>query len=288
MQYQIVEWSRRYEVDERGREWVPGKRKRKGPLVFIRLKVHGRSQGTGWRKLLARAGRGRALMVFGLFCKLLEIAGDHERDERGRFEDSAGNGISFILSVPTRQVAFGLQVLADLHWIELVPVELGNLPGDSREIPEVPHPTNQPTNTTNQPTACARASGDGSVSEPVAVRSSPPVREPGHSPWALARQAVSAAFGKDPGIEAALTAIGNALLSDRPGLDQAAGTIRELVSEAKAKGTKPAAYFVGALQKRWPWLTSKGGKPDSGHLHGAVAKLAAQPPQRPKRGPRRP
>ena len=68
MQYRFIQWAERYEVDARGGEWAPGKKVRKAPLSFVRLAVHGKAQGVGWRKLLERAGPDKTLQVFGLFC----------------------------------------------------------------------------------------------------------------------------------------------------------------------------------------------------------------------------
>ena len=273
MQYRIVEWDRRYEVADDNRPYTPGKKKRKGSLRWVRLSVFGEKWGKGWRALRRRVGKRRMAQVFGIFAKALEFAAQADAGKRGFIPDpekfAADSGL------PVDQVEFAYSAMIDLGW-----VEQGDFSSDSAGscgFQQKPALTNQPTRPDQtRPTACARASGDGSVSEPEAVRNPPPASEPGFSPWALTRQAVSTAFGKDPGIDAALSSIANSLLSDRPGLDQAAGTIRELVAEAMAKGDKPRAYFMGALHKRWGCTRQKGGKPDAVGLHGELAKTAGR------------
>jgi len=111
--YRIVGWEQRYEVSAKGRDWTPGEPKRLGPLQYVRLKVHGRSQGVGWRKLLAVAGLHEAPTVFGIFCKLLEMAADAPRDKRGFIEDSTETPLAFVLGLDPADVQKALDVCCD-------------------------------------------------------------------------------------------------------------------------------------------------------------------------------
>lgn len=135
--YVIAEWNSRYEVSTKGREWSDGETKRRGPLEYIRLKVHGHSQGLGWRRLLAVAGKDSAA-VFGIFCKLLELAADSERENRGYLEDSETTPLSFVLGLPEPQVKLALDVCCQLGWIvcETPANPPPETPGISRENPE--------------------------------------------------------------------------------------------------------------------------------------------------------
>lgn len=282
MQYRIVQWDERYEVADDNRPFTRGKKKRKGSLRWVRLTVFGEKWGKGWRELHKRVGKRRMAQVFGIFCKALEFAAQADAEERGFIPDPGRFAVDS--GLPIDQVEIAYSAMIDLGW-----VERGDFSGDpagSCGFQQKPALTNRPTRTEqNRTTACARANGDGSVSVSEAAAST---GEPGPSPWTLARQEARATFGRDPGIDAALTAIANALLSDRPGLDQAAGTIRELVKLAKANGDNPAGYFMGALRKRWPQLRQKRRKGDLIGLHGDLAKTADQVRQQANRGPRTP
>jgi len=274
MIYRILRWEELYEVTDKGGEWKPEKhkpeQKRVGPLNFVRLRVFGNRRGPGWENLEDEAGEDQMLMVFGLFCKTLELAAQHPRAERSYFEDLPGaekreRDLARLFHVPRQQVDRALQIMEHIEWIAAVEQPFPGIPGKPGfpEFPAIPGiPANQPTNPTNptQPTACARASGDGSdsVSEAVAKPG-----EPGPSRWVLARAEARTAFPGDPGVRDALTAIANSLLSDGPKLDEAAVTIRELIGEAKSKGDRPAAYFMGALRKRYDCTRQKRGKRDA-------------------------
>lgn len=261
--YCIVEWDERYEVDDHNCSWTPGKPKRKGALLYIRLIVHGIDQGKGWRKLLKRAGRAKALMVFGAFTKLLEIAGKAQRGHRNQIHNGIGeDSLAYLLGVPAKQITFALAVLCDIKWIEVMRVDSGN----SRDSPEIPASPPRPDQTRpeqNRSGSRARASGGGSVSEAVASPG-----EPGPSQWALARAEARTAFPGDSGIADALNAIGNSFVSDPAQADEVAGTIRGLIRQAKSKADKPTAYFMGALGKRYPCTRQKGKRPDAKTLQG--------------------
>ncbi len=119
----IAEWAERYEVSSKNREAKPGDTLRTGPLRYIRLKVHGRQQGTGMRKLTILAGD-KKMEVFGIFAKLLEVAGDSRQEDRGKLLDDDGNpadakALAFIIDVPEKQMVNALSVLTNqkLGWI---------------------------------------------------------------------------------------------------------------------------------------------------------------------------
>ena len=119
----IADWHKRYEVSFRGGEPKQGDAFRVGPLRFIRLTVHGHQQGAGYRRLLAVAGK-KAMEVFGIFCKFLEISGNQPRDKRGTLLNEKGNpataqDLAFILSVPLGQVENAIKVLCDktVAWV---------------------------------------------------------------------------------------------------------------------------------------------------------------------------
>ena len=137
--YQVVDWDERYEVDEKGGVWAPGKQKRHGPIKFIRHKVHGKSLGLGWRKLIQVAGRRNAPGVFGIFAKLLEISGDTDGDERGTFEDSPDYSLAFMLDLDEEDIENALSVLCKIGWIK----RLDGLPENFGKSPELRGNPNQ-------------------------------------------------------------------------------------------------------------------------------------------------
>lgn len=136
--YQITDWQR-YEVNSKGQAATGTEDLRVGPLRFIRLKVHGHSQGNGYRKLIALA-KGKAMEVFGIFCKFLEISGDSAELQRGILrrerdgEPATIADLSFLLSVPESQIKYALKILTDnnLRWLTEI------TPGDSAESPVIP------------------------------------------------------------------------------------------------------------------------------------------------------
>ena len=193
MQYRIVEWDERYEVDDKHREWSPGKTKRKGALAFIRLAVHGRSQGAGWRKLVQQAGKAKALAVFGLFCKVLELAGDSQREMRGMFVDDRDandeNDLAWLLNVPRRQIDAALGIMCDIGWITPLsrksPETSGNSPPT---IPTIPtqHNSTQPTKEKTKKFSC-RNSDDfrlASLLFDLIRQRKPDIKPPNLETWA--------------------------------------------------------------------------------------------------------
>lgn len=121
---EINEWAERYEVSSKGREPKPGDELRAGPLQFIRLRVYGHTQSTGYRRLKSIAGK-RTMEVFGFFCKFLEISGNQKRGQRGFLlneKDQPANAedLAFILDVPVEQVENAIKVLSDkkVGWLK--------------------------------------------------------------------------------------------------------------------------------------------------------------------------
>jgi hypothetical protein len=150
----IAEWKQRYEVSIKGREPVGNEELRAGPLSYIRLKVFGHKQGTGFRRLKQKAGK-RVMEVFGIFCKFLEISGNQPRERRGWLLNEHNTpatveDLAFILDIDPESVENAVNVLLDLGWlyenesphtplIKHNVIELNSTQGagDLREIPEV-------------------------------------------------------------------------------------------------------------------------------------------------------
>lgn len=133
--YVIREWRQRYEVNEKGRPASPGDRLRSGPLLFIRSKVYGHSQSAGFAAMQRIAG-GRAYEVFGVFQKLLEIAGQSDKDTRGVLLDHRGkpadnSDLAHMLRTKQDVVDYAMRILTDpdVEWVEEI---------DSRKIREFP------------------------------------------------------------------------------------------------------------------------------------------------------
>jgi hypothetical protein len=165
--YRIVEWDKRYEVDDHGGIWTPGDAKRAGPLTYIRHKVHGKSQGTGWRRLIQVAGKRRAPAVFGIFAKLLEVAGDTPLQYRGIIQDDTECPLSFILGLDKRDIEFAISVLLTIGWIEVDDVDSRN-PRESPEIPGIPRNPKSDQSRSVHPPIAPQQGGD-THDEPVTL-----------------------------------------------------------------------------------------------------------------------
>lgn len=136
MPYEIREWRERYEVNDKNRAWQPGEVLRRAPLDYIRMPVHGRSWGKGFRNLLNVAGPNDAAACLGVFVKLLELAADNDRDLRGRIVDENGaplcvRGIADLIGFSEKSIARALKVLADpsVNWIAENDGQLPEIPG---------------------------------------------------------------------------------------------------------------------------------------------------------------
>lgn len=115
--YRIAKWEELYEVNSHNGVWAPGQPKRVGPLPFVRYRVNGRDWSEGYRDFLAVAGKNSA-SIFGVFCKLLEIAADGNIEARGLLVDRRGNsldaeGISRISGFSVSDIRKALVVLTD-------------------------------------------------------------------------------------------------------------------------------------------------------------------------------
>lgn len=141
---EIVEWLERYEVSSKGREPKPDDELRAGPLQFVRLKVYGHTQSTGYRRLKSVAGD-RTMEVFGYFCKFLEIAGNQKRGQRGvllneKNKPATTEDLAFILDVPVEQVKNAIKVLSDkkVGWLINNNTTQYNSTQLNTSIPEMP------------------------------------------------------------------------------------------------------------------------------------------------------
>ncbi len=142
--YQITEWATRYEVSYRGSEAKDGDKLQRGPLKFIRLKVHGRQMGLGYRKL-KRVANNRLMETFGIFCKFLEIAGDQPSELRGGLLNdkdlpATAADLAFILDIPLKQITNAIDALIKIGWVTNTEIELNITKPNIRvrKIPETP------------------------------------------------------------------------------------------------------------------------------------------------------
>lgn len=140
----IVEWLERYEVSSKGREAKPGDELKSSPLQFVRLKVYGHTQSTGFRRLKSVAGK-RTMEVFGFFCKFLEIAGNQKSEQRGillneKNRSATVEDLAFILDVPVKQVENAVRVLSDekVGWIIYNNITKPNVTKPNIRLPENP------------------------------------------------------------------------------------------------------------------------------------------------------
>lgn len=134
----ITGWDRLYEVDDKGRRWQPGRKKRVGQLEFVRLRVNGPDWSAGYRAFLKRAGI-HTEIALGVFVKLLELSAHQESDRRGRILDRNGDPanaetIADMAGLRVKNVEKAIEILSDerVAWISIV--TLPGTPGNSREI----------------------------------------------------------------------------------------------------------------------------------------------------------
>ena len=140
--YNITDWLKRYEVNYRGEALKEGEKVRSTPLRYIRLKVNGYKQGTGFRRLKQKA-KGKTMEVFGIFCKLLELSADQNFETRGQLLSEKGTpadakDLSFIFDIPESQISNALNILSspDVGWITDDYVTLRNVTDDSERVRE--------------------------------------------------------------------------------------------------------------------------------------------------------
>jgi hypothetical protein len=128
--YRITDWDKNYEVTKDGKPASErSKNIRKTPLSYIRLAVQGHNPSMNYREMLQKA-RGKGMMVFGVFCKLLELAANQPREYRGWLLDTkacpmAADRIAFALCCDTGDINFALQVLTDkdIGWVSENPFQ---------------------------------------------------------------------------------------------------------------------------------------------------------------------
>ena len=140
--YEISEWAERYEVNEKGDIHRPGEKLRKRPLSWVRLAVHGHEEGIGWKRLRAVCGNKNVLATFGLFAKLLELAGDQTSSNRGKILNEKclpadEKYMSLIWSIPEEDVSEHLKKLREVGWISEKEYETPEVSGKLRETPGV-------------------------------------------------------------------------------------------------------------------------------------------------------
>ena len=118
----VHDWVERYEVNMKGRPAMGGDELRGGALEYIRSKVFGHDQGMGYRRLVEAAGP-KAMEVFGLFHKLLELQADSRREYRDKIrvrrdgEVASAKDVAFVLSIPEEVVVRGVEILAEIRWV---------------------------------------------------------------------------------------------------------------------------------------------------------------------------
>jgi len=136
--YCIVDWDSRYEVSDKGSEYRPGDRK-KANLKYVRLAVHGKSEGVGWKRLRRAVGNENVLTAFGLFSKLLELAADQEREFRGYLLDeqqqpALAEYMEMLWGIPQDIISQYLPKLVEIGWI--AETDFQGISGDFGRIPE--------------------------------------------------------------------------------------------------------------------------------------------------------
>ena len=148
----ITDWDVHYEVNKDGRPWAPGQKKRSGPLEFIRWFVFGPA-GDNMAYIevadlvAVKYGEDAWMVAWGLFGKLLEVAGRQESRLRGYLLGRRGSPISArMLQTVTRfskdQIDKGLEILTDpeiawLQWRDAAELEgLGEV-GETRRDPHL-------------------------------------------------------------------------------------------------------------------------------------------------------
>lgn len=134
MAFWIADWQR-YEPDPHSGGTV-------APLKWVRIEVHGHSQGPGWRRLQRRA-RDDMAATFGLFIKLLEIAADERREHRNGLirverggQPATLEDIAFDLDFDLDAVRRWMAFLVERGWILDMPDGQKPLPHDPQRPDE--------------------------------------------------------------------------------------------------------------------------------------------------------
>jgi hypothetical protein len=264
--YRIVDWNGRYEVTAKGRpatgtELCSGLKK--GKLTYVRSRVYGHAISPSFHNILDQAyvvGEINEWAVFGLFHKLLEIAGDQEREYRGWILDNdqdpmmaADIGKLFRShEVPRIQQALDCLMREGVRWLELA-----NFPGKSGSSRKLPENCGGFLNRTETDTD-TETEGDSEISS-----------EDGSARFSVRRGAEKAAY------DLLQPAAGDTVISDV--FDQVAVELyRQVVEEARgaAKANNPMGAFIERVKKPpfdYKPVGRKGGRKLSG-LFGRVCE----------------
>ena len=143
--YRITGWNQRYEVGDNDKVAPTGKpmgKLRKSPLKYVRLKVYGHQLAPAFRRMTKKAwGFGEAMpaATFGVFCKLLELAADQQREFRGwildeRQQPTKAEQIAELIGwTDVDIIKRALEILTDetIDWVELI--EFPQIPPEAGE-----------------------------------------------------------------------------------------------------------------------------------------------------------
>jgi len=124
--YKITDWADKFEVSCDGKVWRPDSKagKRKTGLDYIRCPVLGLNWPQAWRIFQEAAGT-EADRVFGLYIKLLEIAGSRSAEERGWVLDDFARTMGPVtiaknLGFDPKNVLFALDILIyKVGWVQI-------------------------------------------------------------------------------------------------------------------------------------------------------------------------
>jgi len=155
--YRITDWDKNYEVTKDGKPATEkSKNIRKTSLSYVRLAVQGHNPSMSYREMLQKAA-GKGMMVFGVFCKLLELAGNQPREYRGWLLDTKGRPltverIAFALCCDTSDIDFALQVLTDkdIGWVSENQFQAKQIKCDSENKKDCPVIINENSNKTEE------------------------------------------------------------------------------------------------------------------------------------------
>jgi hypothetical protein len=158
--YRIANWQKNYEVTKDGKAASSNcsrKNLRQSPLAFVRLPVQGHNPSLTYRLLLAKAGK-NGMAVFGIFCKLLELAANQSSQYRGWILDDKqqpmnASQIAFCLCCQTSDTDYALQILCEP---EIALIE---------KTDWLTHSSCQPTEQTVKPDDCADKTDDEKKNE---------------------------------------------------------------------------------------------------------------------------
>ncbi len=136
--YVITEWFERYEVNDEGRAAKKGDTLRKFGLKHVRCRVHGRSMSAGFSAMMELAGDA-TYSVFGIFIKLLEVAGCEIAGRRGMLLNHQGKpatatDLAFYLKIPVAKMQSALDILTNtqVQWVAEVADNFAEKRGETR------------------------------------------------------------------------------------------------------------------------------------------------------------